>query len=245
MQAIRLPEDTSWKLNEIMVRERDAYGFYFAAHPITQFGAVTSSHGAMSYAALCGEGPIAEGHRKPAVMAALIEKIRWRESKRGNRFVLADLSDNGGQFSASCFEQDQCEMLAKLAEDGGCALLNVELDQRSDDESPRVAIRRVQPLDGLEKTTRTRLELDVLDADGMHELANLMAPLSKGKSELIASVPSLEGKTDRLFLGNSFQLDAEIVETLNKVPGLSNIRLGPAGPLGGLRTSKPNLRLVS
>ena len=245
MQAMRLPDHAGWSLSEIMVRERDAFGFYFASHPVTQFEAVTASHGAMTYAALCDEGPIGEGQRKPAVMAALVEGVRWRESKRGNRFVLVDLSDSSGQFSGSCFEDDQCDALAQAAKDGRCALLNVELDQRSGDESPRVAIRRMQALDGLEKTTRTRMELDVQDIDGMRELANLLAPLSGGKSELIAAMPSLEGQNALVSLGRSFQLDAETVEMLSNVPGISNVRLGPAGISRATSPSKPNLRLVS
>ena len=245
MQALRLPDQHSWNLGQIMVRERDAFGFYFASHPVTQFQAVTSSHGALSYAALCDEGPIPEGQRKPAVMAALVESIRWRESRRGNRFVLADMSDSSGQFSASCFDDEQCNVLAELAKEGGCALLNVELDQRSDDESPRVAVRRAQALNGLEKTTRTRMELDVLDLDGLHELANLVAPLTGGKSELVVKMPGLDGQVVKVHLGQTFQLDAEVAEMLGKVAGLSNIDLGPAGLRRPTHATKPNLRLVS
>jgi len=244
-QAIRLPQDKAWNLSETMVRERDAFGFYFASHPITQFKAVTSSHGALTYASLCEDGPIGEGQRKPSVMAALVEGVRWRESKRGNRFVLCDLSDSSGQFSGSCFEEEHCNQLAELAKEGRCALLNVELDQLSADENPRVAIRQVRPLDNLEKVTRTKMELDVLDIDGLHELTNLLAPLSGGKSELIASMQSFNGKTSRVSLGRTFQLDAEVVETLNNVSGIENVRLGPAGAQVPGRKAKPNLRLVS
>ncbi len=249
MQAIRLPANSNWNLSEIMMRERDAYGFYFASHPVTQFQAVTSSHGAMTYAALCEEGPIAEGQRKPAVMAALVEGVRWRESKRGKRFVLVDLSDSSGQFSGSCFEEEQCELLADMAKEGSCALLNVELDQRSDDESPRVAIRRAQAMDGLEKTTRTRMELEVVDLDALQELKNFLAPLAGGKSELIATVPSFDGEVAHICLGRSFQLDAQAAETLSHITGLENIRLGPATGSRPVRyrnsNSRPNLRLVS
>ncbi len=245
MQTIRLPQDASWNLSQTMVHERDAFGFYFAAHPITQFQAVTTSHGALTYAALCDEGPIGEGQRKPAKMAALIEGVRWRESKRGNRFVLCDLSDSNGQFSGSCFEEEHCKTLAELAKEGRCALLDVELDQLSADENPRVAIRQVRPLDNLEKITRTKMELDIVNLDGLHELTNLLAPLAGGKSELVASVPSLDGKTSRISLGRSFQLDAETVEILNNVHGIENARLGPAGAHNARRKAKPNLGLVS
>ena len=242
MQAIRLPANSNWSLGEIMVHERDAFGFYFSAHPVSQFRAVTASLGALTHAALCSEGPIGEGVRKPAVMAALIEKVRWRDSRRGNRFALADLSDSSGQFSASCFEEEQCKILEELAHHGGCALLNVELDQRSDDESPRVAIRRVQPLEGLEKTTRTRMELQVDDISGLHELTNLVAPLVGGQSELVASMAGPDGEPVKVCLGRSFRLDAETVEMLDRVKGISGVRLGPARMM---RVAKPKLRLVS
>ncbi|MEO9469095.1 DNA polymerase III subunit alpha [Parasphingorhabdus sp.] len=245
MQAIRLPETDSWNLNDIMVRERDAFGFYFASHPVSQYAAVTSSHGALTFAALCDEGPITEGQRKPAVMAALIEGVRWRESKRGKRFLLADLSDSSGQFSASCFEEDQCELLADLAKEGGCGLLNVELDQRSEDEDPRVAIRRVQALNLLEKTTRTRMDLDIVDLDGLHELANLLAPFEGGKSELVVRVPGNNGNAIAVSLGRSFHLDAKVEEMLGHVEGLENIRLGPAGLSRQTTRTRANLRLVS
>ncbi|MEO9600626.1 DNA polymerase III subunit alpha [Parasphingorhabdus sp.] len=242
MQAIRLPEGSSWSLNEIMVHERDAFGFYFSAHPVSQFQAVTASLGALTYSALCQEGPIGEGVRKPAVMAALIEKVRWRDSRRGKRFVLADLSDSGGQFSGSCFDEDQCTILAELADEGRCALLNVELDQQSEDENPRVAIRRVQPLDGLEKTTRTRMELEIRDIAGLQELTNRVAPLVGGQSELVAAMAGPNGDRVKVCLGRSFRLDAETVEMLERIDGIANVRLGPAR---SMRVEKPKLRLVS
>ena len=242
MEAIRLPEHSNWSLSEIMVHEREAFGFYFSAHPVSQFQAVTASLGALTHAALCNEGPIGEGVRKPAVMAALVEKLRWRDSRRGKRFALADLSDSSGQFSASCFEEDQCKLLEEIANNGGCALLNVELDQRSDDESPRVAIRRVQPLEGLQKTTRTRMELEVHDIAGLHELTNLVAPLIGGQSELVAIMAGPDGDLVKVCLGRSFRLDAETVEMLDRVKGIGGVRLGPARPM---RVAKPKLRLVS
>ncbi len=242
MQAIRLPEGSNWSLNEIMVHERDAFGFYFSAHPVSQFQAVTTSLGALTYAALCSEDPIGEGVRKPAVMAALVEKVRWRDSRRGKRFALADLSDSSGQFSGSCFDEDQCKILAELADQGGCALLNVELDQQSEDENPRVAIRRAQPLEGLEKITRTCMELQVHDIAGLHELTNLVAPLVGGHSELVATMAGPDGDPVTVCLGRSFRLDAETVEMLERVNGISGVRLGAARPI---RVAKPKLRLVS
>ncbi|MEO0441294.1 MAG: hypothetical protein AAF067_10505, partial [Pseudomonadota bacterium] len=91
-------------------------------------------------------------------------------------------------------------------------------------------------------TTRTKLELDIRDLDALQELANILAPYAGGKSQLVARVPGENGGSIELSLGTGFQLDAQIAEMLDKVPGLENIHLGPAGLPGKAR---PNLRLVS
>ena len=72
------------------------------------------------------------------VMAGMVESIRWRTSQRGNRFAMAQMSDRSGQFASSCFDEGACKALETLAENGGCALLGVELDLLEGEETPRV-----------------------------------------------------------------------------------------------------------
>jgi DNA polymerase-3 subunit alpha len=38
-------------------------------------------------------------------MAAMVEGVQKRKTKRGKDFVMADFSDQSGNFSASCFEE--------------------------------------------------------------------------------------------------------------------------------------------
>ncbi|MEZ5683064.1 MAG: hypothetical protein R3E03_02255 [Novosphingobium sp.] len=50
------------------------------------------------------ESGVPGGGRLPAVMAAMVEGVQRRKTRRGADFVMADFSDSSGQFSASCFE---------------------------------------------------------------------------------------------------------------------------------------------
>ena len=86
------------------------------------------------------------------------------------------------------------------------------------------------------------MELEIHDIAGLHELTNLVAPVVGGQSELVAIMAGPEGDPVRVCLGRSFRLDAETVETLQRVNGISAVRLGPARPM---RVAKPKLRLVS
>ncbi|MCA1662124.1 MAG: DNA polymerase III subunit alpha, partial [Novosphingobium sp.] len=75
--ALRLAEAEPWSRAEQMAKEREFFGFYFAAHPVEQHRAIASANGAMSYAALMASGGGGGGgsERRPAVMAALVEGV--------------------------------------------------------------------------------------------------------------------------------------------------------------------------
>ena len=224
---IRLDADAVWSLGETMTREKDAFGFYFSAHPVSQYDALAQSHGAHSHAELLDSGPIAEGVRRPAIMAALIEGVRWRESRRGKRFMQIDLSDSSGQFSATCFEDSVAENLAEWAKTAECLLLNVEMDRKAGEDIPRFSIRSAKILSGLANASRLKMEMDVSRPEALHELAHLLAPLQGGKSELIIRTPADDGRMAHIVVGRRFQLGNELKLQLEAIDGIANVQLAP------------------
>ena len=227
MAHIRLNADAIWSVGETMSREKEAFGYYFAAHPVSQYKAIADSHGAKSHAELSNSGPIPEGVRRAATMAALIEGVRWRDSRKGKRFILIDLSDSSGQFSASCFEEGVAAQLADWAKESACLLLNVEMDMRAGEETPRFAIRSAKPLDGLVGVSRLKLQMDVATPEALGHLAALLAPLQGGKSELVVKTPAQGGRFVHIVLGRRFQLDTEIASKVGAIDGINNVQLAP------------------
>ncbi len=227
MAHIRFDAGAIWSVGETMNREKDAFGFYFAAHPVSQYKAIADSHGAKSHAELSNTGPIPEGVRRSGTMAALIEGVRWRESRRGKRFILIDLSDSSGQFSASCFEESVAAQLAEWAKESACLLLNVEMDMRPGEETPRFAIRSARPLDGLVGASRLKMQMDVAKPEAMNQLALLLAQLRGGKSELVVKTPAGGGRFAHIVLGRRFQLDAETASKVRAIDGIDNVQLAP------------------
>ena len=223
--ATRLAETAPWSRADQMAAERDTFGFYFAAHPVTEYRAVASANGARTYGSLMsGEGD-ASGGRSGAVMAALVENVNRRKTKKGNDFIAADFSDSSGQFSASCFEESLVEPFQQWAREGTCVLLNVELDRPNPDEPPRITVRGARPLASVSSAARMLLKLDVTKPEAMSELALLLPRAQGARGEVIARLRTGTGREPVMRLGNDFSLDSDVIERLIPVEGLANVAL--------------------
>ena len=222
--ALRLAEVKPWSRSEQMAAERENFGFYFAAHPVEEYRAVASANGARTYASLMtssGE----PGGRSGAVMAAMVENVQRRKTKRGKDFIAADFSDSSGQFSASCFEEALVDPFLQWARDGTCILLNVELDRPSPDEPPRVTIRGARPLDSVTSSAKMLLKLDVSSEEALGELALLLPRGNDGKGEVLARLRTGGRHEPLVRLGTDFRLDSDLIERLIPIEGLANVAL--------------------
>ena len=168
-------------------------------------------------------------------MAALVEDAKWRTSARGKRYLMATLSDQSGQFVATCFDDAVAADLEEAARNGGCGLVTVELDRRPGEETPRVTVKRIQPFEALASNARFCVELSVETPAAMAALAAMLADTRGARGEVWATVPIAPGKTARILLGRDFLLDGELAARIEDLQGVSNVVL---------RTAEARLALV-
>ncbi len=224
--AIQIPLSAKWSMAERMAAEKEAFGFYFSAHPVDRYRHVANAHGARSFTALCGSAG-GEG-RANATMAALVEEVRWRTSKRGNRFMSVALSDESGQFQANCFDEEAHSALEDLGRAGGCALLGVELERLPGEETPRITVRRAQRLETLAGNARLKAMLTIDRAEAIHALA---AALPRGgRCDVVLRVPLSDGGNANLRLGRDFLVDGELAGALERIDGVTEMTLAPQEP---------------
>lgn len=228
VNTIKLPADVHWSLADRMAQEKDAYGFYFSAHPIDRYRHISDGQGARSYAALCAQPAGVEASRTMATMAGLLEEARWRTSARGRRYMMITCSDASGQFIATCFEDEIATQAEEMAREGECALLTVELDRRPGEETPRVTIKRIQRFDTLADTARLMLEVALDNASAVAALTALVGPLRGGRGELVLDIRLPDGASARLSVGRDFLLDAELAARVEALPGVVSISLRTA-----------------
>jgi DNA polymerase-3 subunit alpha len=233
---IRLATTGTWTLAQRMAAEKEAFGFYFSAHPVDRYRHLAEAHGAKSFAELGALPAPADGGRSASVMGGLVEEVRWRTSARGRRYQLATMSDASGQFVATIFDDAIAEQIEEAAKSGACALLNVELDRRPGEEAPRVTIRSLQPFESLTRRTRIQLEVEVEDEDAIRNLAEAVAQDRGGNGQLRLKARLDKGIAE-LVLGRDFLLDAEMAARIERLDGVLSVRLSVADP--------PRLALVS
>ena len=236
VSAVQLPAVSHWSLAERMAQEKEAFGFYFSAHPVDRFRHRADAHHARSFGAICALPAPVDGARTGATMAGLVEDVRWRTSARGRRYAMATISDSSGQFVATCFDDLVSADLEDAARSGGCALLTVELDRKAGEELPRVTVKRVQPFEALASNTRLKGEIQLGNVEALHALAAELAGALGGRGELVLTVP-VEGGSARIRLGRTFSLDAELAARLQHFPGVESFTLAAA--------DSPRLALVS
>jgi len=221
---IRLPRDASWTLAQRMAAERDAFGFYFSAHPVDASRHLLAAHKVKTFAEIANL-QIAEGERVGSTMAALVEEARWRTSAKGRRYMMATLSDSSGQFVATAFDEEATAALEAAAKAGQCGLLAVELDRRSGDEAPRVTVKRVQPLTDLAKRTRLQMTVRVPDGCLAAQIAIEMAGLRGSNGLLRFILPLKSGGEAVIVAGRDFTLDGEVAARIERISGEGSVDL--------------------
>ncbi|MGC4253087.1 MAG: DNA polymerase III subunit alpha, partial [Sphingobium sp.] len=244
---VRIPPHQTWSTADRMAQEKEAFGFYFSAHPVDRYRHLADARGAKSYGTICSE-PVAEGGRVNGVMAAMVEDVRWRETKRGARYASATFSDNSGQFQASCFDEDACKAIEEMAREGDCALLMVELDRLSGEETPRVTVRGIEPFRQIANASRMELTVDVSDPMAVAALAQLLSRARGGRSEVFLRAPVQEGMAARIFLGDDYSIGADQVDAIALIPGLvihAFERMEPKADGYKARNRRSGMRLVA
>ncbi|WP_262503980.1 DNA polymerase III subunit alpha [Sphingosinithalassobacter sp. CS137] len=216
---IQLPTSAHWSLTQRISAEKDAFGFYFSAHPLDRYAHLARVHGARTLASLA-DVPVPEGARVGAMVAALVEDARWRTSARGNRYLMAGISDATGQLVATCFDEAASNDLEEAAREGGCAVLTVELDRRPGEETPRVTVKRVQPFEALANSARLVLDLAIDDPQVLPLLACIVGEQRGGRGEVHVRAPlEPEGEAE-LVLGRDFRLDGELAARIERLDGI-------------------------
>ncbi|HEX8840775.1 MAG TPA: DNA polymerase III subunit alpha [Sphingomicrobium sp.] len=228
MAPIRLPRDASWTLAQRMAAEREAFGFYYSAHPVDAQRHLLAANKVRTFVEL-SEIRIAEGERSSATMAALVEGVRWRVSARGRRYMMASLSDRSGQFEAMVFDEEPSAALEAAAKASACGLLTVELDRRAGDDAPRVTIKRFQPLADLAKRTRLQMTVRVADASTAERVARELSDARGGNGAVRFLVPITGGEAV-IIAGRDFALDAEIASRIERITGEGSVDLSAQEP---------------
>ena len=215
----------SWSLAETMTAERDAFGFFFSAHPLSAWGHILEARGAKSFARYCELGGPPGGGREQATLGALVESARWQTpQKGGDKYLLATLSDESGQYIASAFDSEAQDAVKTAQESGECVLISGEIRWSPGEDTPRVTVHGAVPLCELAQSGRATLELSVTTPGACGAMADLLN-CGEGQGRAILSVPLAAGGTARLEISDSVAADSELAHRLRSHPAVRDCTL--------------------
>ena len=149
--------------------------------------------------------------------------------------MVASLSDPSGQFEATVFDDEPSTALEAAAKASACGLLTVELDRRVGDDTPRVTIKRFQPLADLAKRTRLQMIVHASDVSAIERIAGELANARGGNGKLKFVVPIGSGGNAEVIAGRDFVLDGELAARIERITGEGSVELS---------TQEPKLALV-
>ena len=97
------------------------------------------------------------------------------------------------------------------------------------DETPSFTAKSAKALSGLTSVSRLKMQLDVTHETAMAQLAQIVAPLGAGRSELVIKTRAANGRWVHIVLGRRFQIDASLLDQLRNIDGIENVELAPLG----------------
>jgi DNA polymerase III subunit alpha len=183
--VVTLGVGADWSPMDRLQHEFGAIGFYMSAHPLDAYGASLKRLDVVSYTELAAHLR-ARGPR--AKVAGLLLGKQERTSAKGNRFAFLQLTDQTGMFEATIFS-DRLSAAREHLEPGRPLLLSVDI--RAEEDTLRLMISSVEPLDKAVANTAAGLRVFVRDPEPIASLRQVLdrAGRGKGKVELALDLP--------------------------------------------------------
>ncbi len=230
-EAVPLPGVPPWPLAERLANEHDAFGLWFSGHPVEAHSAVLAAQQAVTGAQVQARRAPA-GTRYTVRMAGLVEAVRWRTPQGAGpdkRYLLVDLSDQGGKWGASCFSPEAQQALNEGLAGADPLLMDVELHWREGDEAPRLAIQSARPLLALARTARALLTIRLAPDAGPGIIPALAGWLPRGGRSVVEAIVPLGSGRAIVRLGSDFELPPGLEAALRAIPGIAEAGIAAAG----------------
>jgi DNA polymerase-3 subunit alpha len=106
----------------------------------------------------------------------------------------------------------------------------IELDRRAGDETPRVTIKRFQPLTDLAKRTRLQMTVRLIDAAAIDQMLRGLDDARGGNGLVRFIVPTAAGGEAVIIAGRDFALDAELAAQIERLAGECSVDLSVQEP---------------
>jgi DNA polymerase-3 subunit alpha len=163
-----LPAVNAWTEAEALAAEKEALGLYMTGHPLQRYADAIAATGAKRVMDLAESLP-------DVAVAGIVAGLRPLKTKKGDRMAVFSLEDEAAKVEAVVFPEAFSRFGGLVAND---AMLLVRGKYDRDDESSRLVVSEITPLDAVRERAVRQVEIvlanGTLGRTAMRELANIL-----------------------------------------------------------------------
>jgi DNA polymerase-3 subunit alpha len=212
-----LPLVDDWPPVERLQHEFAAIGFYLSSHPLDPYGKSLERTGITRWADL--PAGLAANPTNRFKLAGIVVGRKERTSGRGNRFAFVQMSDPSGTFEVTLFSEILREARALL--DSGQPLV-VTVDVRSEEESLRLTVQKIEPLDTVVALAAAGLRVFVGEARALSSLKSVIARESGGRGR-VTVVLDLPAREVEIAIPGGFKVGPQTRAAVKSLPGIIDV----------------------
>jgi DNA polymerase-3 subunit alpha len=161
--ASALPVVRAWTETEALACEKEALGLYMSGHPLRRYSGVLQAAGARPLGALTQS-------EADCAVAGVVTTIRHLKTKRGDRMAVFGFEDEAAKTEAVVFPEAFSRFGALIADD---AMLLVRGKYERDEESSRLVVSELTPLEAVREKTVREVEITLAGRPGKDVLLML------------------------------------------------------------------------
>ena len=222
----KLAKHPDWSALEKLEHEFSAIGFYLSSHPLSGYVSAMESLGVSTSNQLAEK--LDEKYRS-VKLAGLVTGKKFTVPDKG-RFAFVQLSDMGGIFEVSVFNEELLSRERDNIENG--KILLVTADGKSEEAGVRLIAQNIVPLDdAIAKQQKTRSQdrfsISINNETAISPLYNLLGkPSQYGASVRLLAQISKENtiKTAEIELPGKYAISPAIIDKIRVIQGVAEVK---------------------
>nr|CBI79231.1 DNA polymerase III alpha subunit [Bartonella sp. AR 15-3] len=217
-EPLILSQVSPWSSAEKLYHEFQTIGFYFSAHPLSEYQDVLIKKRVQTWSdfATSIKGGATAARLAGTVVAKQIRKIR-----SGKKMGIIQFSDTSGQYEAVIFSEG-LSVYGDMLEPGKSFIITVIAEDRS--EGINLRIETVQSLDEDAFQYHKMMRLFIKTTDMLSQIEQNLD--SKGNGEIaIVLIQEDEFREVEIALPKRYKVDTRVVNAMKALPGVIDVEL--------------------
>jgi len=212
-----LPNVSPWPSLERLGHEFEAIGFYLSAHPLESYKKAMQSLGVISSASFGG----LSAKYSPIRVAGIVTGRKFKVSDRG-RFAFVQLSDMGGVFECSVFDETLLSKHRDKLEPG--RVLLIYADAKADEGGARLIAQDIRDLaeDAAAKAAARGgvVHIALENAAALGEIRALLGEPNGSGTAVTLTAPIGDGKMAEIKLPGAYTISPATLDKIKVVNGV-------------------------